>query len=366
MRSCCASCASRAVRRARSRRARAARRLVARAARRTRRRRSVRTVDYVFDCRKDGAARRDRDRYLAYPNLRGVSAQGSEDGFGVPFVGGVNAAAMPARGSSTSRRATRTRPRRSGGAGRSVAGGARGQSISSASAAARTSAGASAWSAPAWSAATATPRTARTTPPTPRPCSPPRRHAGGHQLGRHHAQSADARGPLRRAARVPRSIADLVEDLRRARGSRRPAKFDSNRVFELGRRYGFQGRLYAHAVVVASDLHASGLHRSEAGRSSRRRGTRCCRRWRRFCCRRNTRRRTRSCASCATTWSRAGCDRAACGRATSGAWAPSARARAHLAAGRRAWRARRPSDQPAPWDARTRRSAWPACRSRWR
>lgn len=31
-------------------------------------------------------------------------------------------------------------------------------------------------------------------------------------------------------------------------------KFDSNRVFELGRRYGFQGRIYSHAVVVANNL----------------------------------------------------------------------------------------------------------------
>ena len=45
---------------------------------------------------------------------------------------------------------------------------------------------------------------------------------------------------------------------RRIRGWRRPAKFDSNRVFELGRRYGFQGRLYAHAIVVANDLLVSG------------------------------------------------------------------------------------------------------------
>jgi hypothetical protein len=36
------------------------------------------------------------------------------------------------------------------------------------------------------------------------------------------------------------------------------AKFDSNRVSRLGRRYGFQGRLYAHAVVVANDLFVAG------------------------------------------------------------------------------------------------------------
>ena len=31
-------------------------------------------------------------------------------------------------------------------------------------------------------------------------------------------------------------------------------KFDSNRVFELGRRYGFQGRIYSHAIVVSNNL----------------------------------------------------------------------------------------------------------------
>jgi glyceraldehyde-3-phosphate dehydrogenase (NAD(P)) len=31
-------------------------------------------------------------------------------------------------------------------------------------------------------------------------------------------------------------------------------KFDSNRIFELGRRYGFQGRIYSHAIVVANNL----------------------------------------------------------------------------------------------------------------
>jgi glyceraldehyde-3-phosphate dehydrogenase (NAD(P)) len=30
--------------------------------------------------------------------------------------------------------------------------------------------------------------------------------------------------------------------------------FDANRVFDMGRRYGFQGRLYNHAIVVSNDL----------------------------------------------------------------------------------------------------------------
>ena len=35
-------------------------------------------------------------------------------------------------------------------------------------------------------------------------------------------------------------------------------KFDSNRIFELGRRYGVQGRIFAHAIVVANNLLVHG------------------------------------------------------------------------------------------------------------
>lgn len=30
--------------------------------------------------------------------------------------------------------------------------------------------------------------------------------------------------------------------------------FDSNKIFELGRRYGFQGRLYSHSIIVANNI----------------------------------------------------------------------------------------------------------------
>jgi glyceraldehyde-3-phosphate dehydrogenase (NAD(P)) len=58
--------------------------------------------------------------------------------------------------------------------------------------------------------------------------------------------------------RAARAAADIVADLSAHPRLATTAKFDSNRVFELGRRYGFQGRLYAHAVVVANDLVISG------------------------------------------------------------------------------------------------------------
>jgi len=35
-------------------------------------------------------------------------------------------------------------------------------------------------------------------------------------------------------------------------------KFDSNLVFEVGRRYGFQGRIYSHAIVVANNMIVNG------------------------------------------------------------------------------------------------------------
>src|SRR5690606_2217757 len=47
-------------------------------------------VDYVFDCRAAGAPRATRPVYEALPRLRGAVAQGTEEGFGVPFVTGVN------------------------------------------------------------------------------------------------------------------------------------------------------------------------------------------------------------------------------------------------------------------------------------
>jgi glyceraldehyde-3-phosphate dehydrogenase (NAD(P)) len=36
------------------------------------------------------------------------------------------------------------------------------------------------------------------------------------------------------------------------------SKFDSNQVFELGRRYGFQGRIYSHAIVIANNIMVHG------------------------------------------------------------------------------------------------------------
>jgi glyceraldehyde-3-phosphate dehydrogenase/erythrose-4-phosphate dehydrogenase len=217
------------------------------------------SVDYVFDCRKAGAALRDREAYLQLPRLRGASAQGSEAGFGVPFVGGVNADVV--RGerlvqiASCNTHATTTLLQVLGGAKlgrleeadlvcvrRSEDLGGRERLV-----------GANVVS----------------------------RHRDARH-GTHHAAdaariyatlglapcvtSSDITTPSQLmhavrfnvSLRAPREATDLVADFEAERRLAVTTKFDSNRLFELGRRYGFQGRLYAHAIVVANDLLVTG------------------------------------------------------------------------------------------------------------
>jgi glyceraldehyde-3-phosphate dehydrogenase (NAD(P)) len=47
-------------------------------------------IDYVFDCTANGMGLRHRDRYDEWPRLQGACTQGSEKGFGVPFMTGLN------------------------------------------------------------------------------------------------------------------------------------------------------------------------------------------------------------------------------------------------------------------------------------
>jgi len=49
-------------------------------------------------------------------------------------------------------------------------------------------------------------------------------------------------------------ISDIDELISKSPFVSTTSKFDSNVVFELGRRYGFQGRLYSHAIIVRSNL----------------------------------------------------------------------------------------------------------------
>jgi len=213
------------------------------------------TVDYLFDCRKDGAATRDRERTLGLSRLRGASAQGSETGFGVPFVGGVNPAAVIGARlvqiASCNTHATATLLTALGGA--------------------------------------ALERLEEADLVCVRRCE----DLGGRERlvgasvvsrhrdpthGTHHAAdaarvfatmglapvvtSSDVTTPSQLThtvrfhvrLRAPRAAAAVAADLAAHPRLATTAKFDSNRVFELGRRYGFQGRLFAHAIVVANDL----------------------------------------------------------------------------------------------------------------
>ncbi|HEY4394398.1 MAG TPA: hypothetical protein VGP64_10065 [Polyangia bacterium] len=217
------------------------------------------SVDYVFDCRRPGAALRDRETYLRLPNLRGASAQGSESGFGVPFVDGVNAEVVRREKlvqiASCNTHATATLLR--------VLGGERLGRLEEADLV----------------------------------CVRRSEDLGGRERlvganvvsrhrddrhGTHHAAdaarvyatlglapcvtSSDITTPsqLMHAVRFnirlcgPRAAADVVADFKAEPRLALTAKFDSNLVFELGRRYGFQGRLYAHAIVVANDLLVTG------------------------------------------------------------------------------------------------------------
>lgn len=51
-------------------------------------------VDFVFDCGPNGVALARRSTWDAWPRVRGVCAQGSETGFGPPFMTGVNGPAI--------------------------------------------------------------------------------------------------------------------------------------------------------------------------------------------------------------------------------------------------------------------------------
>ncbi|UKN00130.1 hypothetical protein K6119_10330 [Paracrocinitomix mangrovi] len=47
-------------------------------------------VNYIFECAANGVGLLNKDRYDKLPNLIGASAQGSEKGFGVSFMSGLN------------------------------------------------------------------------------------------------------------------------------------------------------------------------------------------------------------------------------------------------------------------------------------
>jgi glyceraldehyde-3-phosphate dehydrogenase (NAD(P)) len=211
-------------------------------------------VGFVFDCRKAGAPLRDRDAYEAMAELRAV-AQGSEAGFGLPFVTGINDAAI--RGQrlvhvgSCNTHALAALLRALAGPGLEALEDAdfvivrRSEDLGSHE---RLVA-----------------------------ASVVSRHRDA-RAGTHHAvdvarvfetmgcqlvaTSSDVTTPsqlmhaTRFALRLTEPVAEK-EVLRRIEADPWLAttdKFDSNAIFELGRRYGVQGRIYSHAIVVANNL----------------------------------------------------------------------------------------------------------------
>lgn len=50
----------------------------------------INEIDYIFDCNANTFGLKNKDWYASLPNLKGCSAQGSEKGFGIPFMSGIN------------------------------------------------------------------------------------------------------------------------------------------------------------------------------------------------------------------------------------------------------------------------------------
>lgn len=51
-------------------------------------------VDYIFDCTNNGGGLANKKWYTELPNLKGASAQGSEKNFGISFMSGINNTAL--------------------------------------------------------------------------------------------------------------------------------------------------------------------------------------------------------------------------------------------------------------------------------
>ena len=50
----------------------------------------IASVDYIFDCNANTIGNKNKAWYESLPNLKGCSAQGSEKGFGIPYMAGFN------------------------------------------------------------------------------------------------------------------------------------------------------------------------------------------------------------------------------------------------------------------------------------
>ncbi len=50
----------------------------------------INDIDYIFDCNANSFGLKNKKLYKSLINLKGCSAQGSENGFGIPFMTGIN------------------------------------------------------------------------------------------------------------------------------------------------------------------------------------------------------------------------------------------------------------------------------------
>ena len=220
----------------------------------TTRHRALRDAEYIFDCRVRGAPHADLGFYRELSDV-GVCVQGSEIDFGIPFVAGVNDAALKDQRlvhvASCNTHATSAILR--------IVAGAQLQELDEADlVVVRRSEDVGSHERLVAANVVA-------------------RHRD-QEAGTHHAVearkvfstigatadvvSSDVTTPsqLMHAVRFcVRTRSKLIEETLQARFEDDPyvattEKFDSNRVFELGRRHGFHGRIFAHAVVVANNL----------------------------------------------------------------------------------------------------------------
>ncbi|MBI3134855.1 MAG: hypothetical protein HYZ14_09310 [Bacteroidetes bacterium] len=215
----------------------------------------IQRVDYVFECGSNGSGMRNRDLYESVKNIRGISAQGSEKGFGISFLSGINNAEI------TGKKFVHIVSCNTHGTAAILAtlAGKRLENLLSAD------------------------------------CVVVRRSEdlGNHerlvsanvvarhlnpQIGTHHAidvvdlfksvgvlcnlTSSDITTPsqLMHAVRFhvtlkkPLSQAEIDSCWKSNPYLATTQKFDSNIIFEQGRRYGFNGRIFSHAIVVSENL----------------------------------------------------------------------------------------------------------------
>lgn len=216
---------------------------------------AAKDADFIFDCTSNGMALKNLDTYRSQPALKGACAQGSEIGFGTPFMSGVNGRSIENKKFATIvscnthaivsilqsiagrklenlDRADFVMVRRSEDIGNH-------ERLVGANVVARhideirgTHHGVDAVN--LFRTIGIEPEitvSAVTTPSQVMHCA---------------RFSIDLKEPID-AGKIPESInaSDFLSTTK---------KFDSNSVFELGRRYGFQGRIFSHAIVVTNNL----------------------------------------------------------------------------------------------------------------